>query len=617
MNTLSQLTPSSELPAQRRGLTILHRTALVALAGAILVAGSPLLAGPLYSTSFNGAVNSQPADWVILAGPEGNPGWRIDPDGEYRFDVPSVNALSHYTGQFTNGQAGDSFTDGTVTAAFRKSGSFVGLAARVQDASKFYHARLHNNNLEIYRFGGSGGTDLLASTSAADYASTESWTISMTLLGTTINASLYDQNGDFVATASATDANFSSGTVGVRGNDAAVWEDYLVTAPANLNVDIGLSVTGNQVQTDFQSFAGVNDSGSNSTSPKSVSFTSDLGNANRVRVEVAAPQSGHLIGFRDRADVTHELGDLAEDFVYNVDGSRLNLTLGSLLPGYYEMTTYHHDTMGDINGRLDLSVSDARGSGRVEAQGVAITGGGAPTTIGGAKVSFHSDGVNPVVLHVDWDTANLALLNGFQLTPAAESLRVDFGATGQDVQNGFMAFTQNTSKTYASSLGASGSVTVGLAGAGNSLTWRNRVASTAPELPDVAEDFVFNTDYLELTLTGLATDPYFMTTYHHDLTHVQSDLEITVWDAAGEGRVVEPKLRQTVSTSNDPALTSFAIYADEDPVTIRFTNLGRGIVTDSIVRLNGFSITLVPEPGTALLACMGLLGLLLVARRRR
>ncbi len=188
--------------------------------------------------------------------------------------------------------------------------------------------------------------------------------------------------------------------------------------------------------------------------------------------------------------------------------------------------------------------------------------------------------------------------------------------TGQDVQNGFVAFSRDSStsetqtETYTTSLGDGGSVTVALNGATSSLSWRDRTDSTAPQLPDVAEDFVFHPDYLELTLSGLDTNQYLLTTYHHDTQHSGSDLEIAVWDAAGEGRVVEPALWQTANDpANDPALTSFSIYADEAPVTIRFTNLGTE-GNPPIARLNGFSLTLVPEPSTVLLGLAVLLGLL-------
>ncbi|MDY0167388.1 MAG: hypothetical protein RBS80_12640 [Thermoguttaceae bacterium] len=605
-------------------MTLLSRTGssgfsfLAVLAGVIALTGAPLSGAPLYSTSFHGTVGELPEDWGVLLGDVGNPGWRISADGEYRFDA-SGTGLSHYTGSFANGQPGNAFADGTIETTFRRGGTnVVGVVARMQDSDNYYHARLYQDDLQIYRFR-AGAATLLGSVEASGYTAGQSWTLSMTLLGTTISASVFDQFGSQVASLSRSDAEFASGTVGVRGTAVSVWEDFLVNAPVDLNVDIGLQGAGS-VQAGFQSLAETNNSGSYSTSPKAKWLDSQLGNANRVNVELASGGGGRM-GFRQRSDVTHAMGDLAEDFVFNLDGDRLNLTLGSLLPGYYEMTTYHHDSDNYITGTLDVSVSDARSSGRSVVQGVTVTNGTTPAAIGSTTFSFHSDGVHPTVIHVDANTVMHALLNGFQLAPAAESLRVDFGLNGQDVQNGFSAFsraistTGQQSETFTSGLGADGSVTVRVAGDNNSLSWRDRGSSTAPNLPDVAEDFVFNLTWLELTLEGLAPNTYLLTTYHHDLSHVGSPLDIEVWDVAGDGRTVVSELWQTASQpAADPALATFLIHAGDDPVRIRFTNLYEG-TAPPIARLNAFSITLIPEPNALLLGCMGLLSLLLVRRR--
>ena len=350
---------------------------------------------------------------------------------------------------------------------------------------------------------------------------------------------------------------------------------------------------------------------------------SQLGNENRVRVEVASAASGGRMGFRDRGNTTGALADLAEDFVFNLDGTRLNLTLGSLKPGRYDITTYHHDLTTSISGTLDTGVDDARGSEQPRTSGVAITNGSADPGIGSTSFSFFSDGVNPVVVHVDENTANLALLNGFALSPAAESLRVDFALAGSanDVQDGFVDFSRGATTTggqtevYSSSLGSDGTVTVRVAAQDNSLQWRDRGNSGAAELADVAEDFVFDPTWVELTLEGLAPSTYLMTSYHHDLTHVASPLDIDVWDDGGDGRRAVSGLVQMVSSSGNPALATFLIFSDGSPVTIRFTDLGTG---DAIARLNGFSLTaVVPEPSALVLAGLGLCGLVLVGARRR
>lgn len=591
------------------------------VAAVVLLTASPLWAGPLYSASFDGTVGTQPTDWVPLVGTTGAPGWQISPSGEYRFDETAINGLSHFTGTFTSGQLGSSFADGTVEAHFRKSsGGYTGLAARILNASNFYHARLIGDNLQIYRFVGGSASQLGPSVSAAGYDSGETWKITMALVGTTITATVFDQSGSQVASLTRQDSSFSSGTVGVRGGAPSAWEDFLVAAPAVLNVDI--SLTGGDVQEGFQSFVETNDLGSYSSSPKTLWMDSQLGNENRVRVELASAGGGRM-GFRDRGDVTHALGDLAEDFVFNLDGTRLNLTLGSLKPGKYDITTYHHDLTTSISGTLDTSVDDARGSGQPRTSGAAITNGATPSAVGSTSFSFYSDGVNPVVVHIDEATANLALLNGFALRPAVDSLRVDFALAGtaNDVQDGFVGFSRDLTTTgqqtevYSSSLGSNGTVTVRAAAQDGTLQWRDRGDSGAAELADVAEDFVFDQDWIELTLEGLAPSAYLMTTYHHDTTHVGSLLNIDVWDDLGDGRRAVSGLVQTVSSGGNPDLATFLIYSDGSPVTIRFTDLGTG--TDPIARLNGFALTaVVPEPSALALAGLGLCGFMLFGARR-
>jgi len=597
-----------------------------------LTVSSSAWAGPLYSTSFEGTVGSLPDDWRVLAGETGDPGWRMDPFGEYRYSGTG-NAVSDFTGTFSNGQPGSSMSNGTVRAHFRKStGNLTGLAARIQDAGNLYHARLYGstNSLELYRIGGTGGTSKLDSADVSGYDIGETWMIEMTLMETHITARLFDQFGAAVASVSASDGSFASGTAGVRGSNPSAWEDFTIDAPANLDVDVGLDPAAgndNDVQAGFQSFVESNvggGTGGYASGAKEQWFDSDLGNDNRVLVNLAGnnPTTGRM-GFRDRGNTSGALDDLAEDFVFNLDGTRLNLTLGSLKPGKYDITTYHHDLQTSISGTLDTSVDDARGSGQPKTSGVAITNGSATPGIGSTRFSFYSDGVNPVVVHIDQNTANLALLNGFALSPAVESLRVDFALAGSanDVQDGFVDFSSpgdsgNVQKGFSSSLGVNGTVTVGLAAPDNTLQWRDRGDSTAAELADVAEDFVFDWDWIELTLEGLVPSTYLLTTYHQDLIHVASPLDIDVWDGGGDGRRAVSGLVQTVSGSGNPALASFLIFSDGSPVTIRFTDLGTG--TNPIARLNGFALTaVVPEPSTFALAVLGLCGLALVARRRR
>jgi len=401
--------------------------------------------------------------------------------------------------------------------------------------------------------------------------------------------------------------------------------------PAELKVDIGAPGANNDVQAGFQSFAMLNSNGSATggsiSSPQEHWFFTEAGNAGSVRVNLSNPDnSGSGLAFRDRGDVTHALGDLAEDFVFNNGGERLDLTLGSLKPGRYFMTAYLHDRLGAFPGTADVRVSDVLGAERLAVGGVASTSGSSPADVASATFSFTSNGVDPVVIHFDEGTAEIVTLNGFSTT-ADGALRVDFASstqdssTGHDVQNGFLAFARSASttsgtqsETFASVLGTSGTVTAKVSAADGSLAWRDRGDLLGGELGDVGEDFVFDTNYIDLVLEGLKADWYLMTSYHHDMLHVASDLDIFVSDARGDDLLVVQGLTQTVAGTGDPALASFKFLADGvNPVTIRFDNTGTG---STIARLNGFSVTpTVPEPATLSLLALG--GLAAWVRKRK
>ncbi len=571
---------------------LFRRTLVPAVAVMVLTIGGLLLAAPLYETSFVGTVGDQPTDWTVLAGTVD-----IDPSGEYRLDTGV--ALSHYTGA--------PFNNGMVEANFRKDGSYTGLAGRIQNASNFYHARLSGSSLQIYRFGGTGGTAPLASVSDITYSGSPTWKIQMTLLDKLITARLFNTLGHEVAFVSAIDDSFTSGTVGVRGIATSVWEDFQVSevlVPEGLNVDIGLgpnSAITNDVQAGFQSFVGA----TTDSSPQSQAFLSDLGLVNQVSVNLSSSD----LRFRDRGNVTHALGDLAEDFVFTY-GSELDLTLDDLKPGRYQITTYHHDVSG-VYGTMDLSVSDATRTSELVSSGLAITSGSAPTSIGQSTFSVISNGVDPVVVSMAKITGNFPMINGFE-TIAEETLNVDFGSSDHQVQAGFFDFSRSSdtsaTETIASGLGVACTVDVGVSSVDG---WQDPGNMSAIGLGDVAEDFVSSASRLELTLANLAAGQYVITTYHHDLGSAWDPFDIDVDDAFGS-RIVAAGFTASTGTV-DPALLTFTFRANGiDPVTIGFD-------TDaSIAMLNGFSLALaIPEPSSLLLACLGLAAVGLVRRKRR
>ncbi len=390
------------------------------------------------------------------------------------------------------------------------------------------------------------------------------------------------------------------------------------TAPAGLNVDFSEGPegrAGNDIQAGFQSFTMVNTS-NYADSPQEHWFFTEIANAGSARVNVATPVD--RLGFRDRGDVSHAQGDLAEDFVFNAAGDRLDLTLGSLQPGFYTLTGYLHDRNSAFPGTVDLAVSDGLGSERPGPAGVNVTVGASPASVAAATVGFYSNGIDPVVVHFDEGTAGIVPLAGFEAAAARPSLRVDFAleTSGHEVQNGFLPFTSSEPETgdgftdtFSNTLGLGETVE----GYNNALRWRDRGNVVNAELGDMSEDFVFSDQWLEMVLEGLPPSRYVLTTYHQDPGFNHGSIDIEVDDALGTGRLVAADVTMPSTTAGDAAAATFELFA-KGPVTIRFMEHDPA----SYVMLNGFTLTaVVPEPSTLALAGLGLCSLLLVAPRRR
>ncbi len=189
--------------------------AMVALACLLL---SQVQADVVYSTGFDGPAGTTPGTiGTVLEDWSGNAAYyQLDGSGGYTSSQDGER--SQYT-PYT-------FTNGIVEADFNYSG-FTGVVARA-NGGDYYHARLHGNNLEIYSFG-SAGINKLASASAPGYEEGETLKIRMALEGPAIVTSLYDQNGDHVATTTAYDTNYSSGgTAGLRGGEGSVWNSFAI-----------------------------------------------------------------------------------------------------------------------------------------------------------------------------------------------------------------------------------------------------------------------------------------------------------------------------------------------------------------------------------------------------
>lgn len=222
----------------------------VLLATGLIVANgiSTSDAAVLYATDFDGTDGSQPTDWAMTV--SGTTVLRIL-NNEYRADSGIGFAISIYDGLDNEGQPATNWTDYTITSVFRQSGTANGgLVARVQSGgTSFYTARINGTGagsvFELYRVGGPG-TLLLDSQTGINYTAGQAWTIELSVIGSEISARLINNSLVEVASLSATDASFSMGTAGVRGNpfnNVIVWENFEVASvpePGTASLVLGM-----------------------------------------------------------------------------------------------------------------------------------------------------------------------------------------------------------------------------------------------------------------------------------------------------------------------------------------------------------------------------------------
>lgn len=401
------------------------------------------------------------------------------------------------------------------------------------------------------------------------------------------------------------------------------------TLPSDLKIDIGRENANNDVQAGYQSFAVANDGGAvngTTSAPQAHWYFTEMGNQGSVEVKVSDATTGSpRIGLRDRGDVGGSLGDLVEDAVYNAVSRELTLTLGSLKPGAYSITSFHNDAYN--HGTLNIRVTDPLGADQDRVLGLAqSTGVGDSANAARATYSFVSNGIDPVV--ITFESPNdgsdpFVMLNGFTATAHA-ALRVDFGQEPgpgrDDVQNGFErfnaanhtgSFSDGVYRDYASPLAIGDTIRVQVNCDDGSLLVRDRGDVVGP-LGDVSEDFIFDGFSLEVVLSNLQAGRYAMSTYHHDAVVVQGTFDILVTDAAGNLRTVATGLTHSTGFTGAPTTATFEVFADgANDLIVRLQKTSGGGLA-----LGGFSLSLmVPEPSSLLLAALG--GLLLPMGRRR
>ena len=394
-------------------------------------------------------------------------------------------------------------------------------------------------------------------------------------------------------------------TTGASSQHMALNGFALSTAPDTLKVDFDQSEVPNAVQGGFQAFEVVGDSPPTHANTYASTLATD------GTIDVTIENATH---YRDYNTINGgsftNLSDLLSDMVLRNANGTMTMTLGDLQAGTYEITMFHHSSEFG-GGGFSVNLTDSLVTAHPQ-YSATVSSGRSPTAVTSNTVTFVSDGSDVMIDLVGPSSAHMSL-NGFELSPAPERLKVQFKRelTAND-QAGWTTFAEPdgtppvqgsiTGGTYDGvSFTVTGTHVRSHPSGGGYLLVDHTDGGLDNLLSGGVLSNVNDTD-VTLTLTGLAGGYYNITTYNHS-PWTGNDQDETFDVRLTDSYVTDSPVHNDVAASSESPVTSATLacldtsfsVVDGDAVTFVFER-DVGFQSDSDhLNFNGFELYQVPD----------------------
>lgn len=175
-----------------------------------------------------------PSGWNDLVARRPSRSWIVDGRGFLRPTLKRTTGLLTYDGYLTTAKPARQLADVVVEADFKKTADVeesFGLAARVQDRDDYYLARFTGDQeLQLVAVVGGQETVLGRETTLARYRDGLIWQLVFEVLGDTMSARLFDDEGRETARVDAVDARFLKGSPGLCSTPYAAARSFRLSA---------------------------------------------------------------------------------------------------------------------------------------------------------------------------------------------------------------------------------------------------------------------------------------------------------------------------------------------------------------------------------------------------